>query len=251
MKKRTLIIIIIVSFAAGVVFANFSNWLGNKKIDNPKQQEEEKPKDSDKEKEKEEEVFKSEYDCNKNGIDDYNDFVIGARKEAEAGTKYVEDGGYYFTGGYPPEGVGVCTDTIWRAFKEAGYILRDMVNEDIKNNLSEYPDPSSRPDGPDPIVDFRRVQNLKVYFDRHATSLTLDPYDTDQWKPGDIVIFGESYGHIGIISDKKNDKGIPYMIHSSDEFTGEKDVLIYRHEKDGITGHYRFDKPGNTCKIGN
>lgn len=103
-------------------------------------------------------------------------------------------------------------------------------------------------DRPDSIVDFRRVQNLKVFFDRHASSLTLDPYKKDEWKPGDIVIFGATYAHIGIISDKLNDEGIPYLIHNSDEFPGEQDILIYRYEKDGITGHYRFDNPGNSCK---
>ena len=35
----------------------------------------------------------------------------------------------------PPDTEGVCTDVIWRAFKNAGYSLKDMVDEDIKNNF--------------------------------------------------------------------------------------------------------------------
>lgn len=242
-KKKLLLIGLHLLIIIIVLITHFNVWFP-KKWDKETVTKKEEPQ-------KGEEVFKSKYDCNKNGIDDFTDFLIGARKEIEIGTKYVEDGGYYFSDGYPPEGIGVCTDTIWRAFKEAGYILKDMVNEDIANNLSAYPDPSSRPDGPDSIVDFRRVQNLKAFFDRHATSLTLDPYDTDEWKPGDIVVIGERYSHIGIISDKLNDEGIPYLIHNSDEFAGEQDVLIYRYDKDGISGHYRFENPGNHCKVGN
>ncbi|MDI6706676.1 MAG: DUF1287 domain-containing protein [Bacillota bacterium] len=40
---------------------------------------------------------------------------------------------------------------IWRAFQNVGYSLKDMVDEDIENNLSAYP----RVDGtPDPNIDF-------------------------------------------------------------------------------------------------
>lgn len=207
------------------------------------------------EKPKERKTILSDYDCNNNGIDDFTDFVIGARKEVEANTQYVEDRGYYFDingndmGGYPPEGVGVCADTIWRVFLEAGYIFRDMVDEDIANNIHLYPGVNEREEGRDKYIDFRRVRNLKVFLDRHFTSLTLDPYDVLEWNPGDIVIFGETYDHIGIISDKFNEEGIPYLIHNSDELPGEQDIMIYRYEKDGITGHYRFDDPKDHCKI--
>lgn len=239
-KKKVFILIFHLLIILAVVVTHYNHWFPERQVlddDNNNQ-----PQNGN----EQINVIKSKYDCNKNGIDDFTDFVIGARKEAQANTKYVEDGGYYFSDGYPPDGVGVCTDTIWRAFKEAGYILKDMVNNDIANNLSAYPDPSSRPDGPDPIVDFRRVQNLKVFFQRHATSLTLDPYDVEEWQPGDIVIFGET-AHIAIISDKRNEQGIPYIIHNSDEYPGEQDVLIYRYEKDGISGHYRFDNPKDFC----
>lgn len=31
-------------------------------------------------------------------------------------------------GGYPPDNIGVCIDVVWRAFANAGYSLKDMVD---------------------------------------------------------------------------------------------------------------------------
>ena len=181
------------------------------------------------------ETIYSKNDFNQNGIDDYTDILLGARKDAERKPKYKSQ---YYAGGYPPDDEGVCTDVIWRAFKNAGYSLKDMVDEDIKNNLSKYP----RVDGkPDRNIDFRRVPNLKVFFDNNAVSYTLDPYEIEQWQPGDIVIFGENYKHIGIISDKRNSRGIPFLIHNAGQPVREEDALITWHKFQGVTGHYRFE----------
>lgn len=153
------------------------------------------------------EVVLSKNDMDNDTIDDYTDILQGARKEAENKPKYKSA---YYSGGYPPDSEGVCTDVIWRAFKNAGYSLKDMVDEDIKNNVEKYPRVSGKPD---PNIDFRRVPNLKVYFERNAITLTTDLSKIEEWQPGDIVVFGTS--HIGIISDKRNKKGIPYLIHNS------------------------------------
>ncbi len=181
------------------------------------------------------ETIYSKNDYNHNGVDDYTDILHGARKDASRRPRYRS---LYYAGGYPPEDEGVCTDLVWRAFASAGYSLKEMVDEDIENNLSMYP----RVDGkPDQNIDFRRVPNLKVFFERHARSLTLDPYAIEQWQPGDIVIFGENYNHIGIISDRRNIDGITYLIHNAGQPVREEDVLIHWHGTHGITGHYRFD----------
>ncbi|MDO5522068.1 MAG: DUF1287 domain-containing protein [bacterium] len=172
----------------------------------------------------------SSVDYNKNGIDDYTDFLLGARKEAEHHSKY--DGTYY-VGGYPPDNIGVCTDVVWRAFKNAGYCLKDMVDTDIKNTLDAYPKVNY---SPDPNIDFRRVPNLKVYFERHGISLTLDTNKIEEWQPGDIITFSST--HIGILSDKRNSDGVPYLIHNSGQPNREEDALLKQKE---ITGHYRFD----------
>ena len=64
------------------------------------------------------ETLHSGADYNQNGVDDYTDLMLGARKDAENRPKY--DGSYY-EGGFPPDDIGVCTDVVWRAFRNAGY----------------------------------------------------------------------------------------------------------------------------------
>ena len=175
------------------------------------------------------ETIVSTVDFNENGVDDYTDILLGARKDAENYPKY--DAAYY-EGGYPPDDIGVCTDVIWRAFKNAGYSLKDMVDSDIKKNTDLYP----RVDGsPDPNIDFRRVPNLKVFFERYAVSLTLDSTEIEEWQPGDIVVYGED--HIAIVSDRRNSEGITYIIHNAGQTNREEDALTKRT----ISGHFRFD----------
>lgn len=139
------------------------------------------------------------------------------------------------SGGYPPDNEGVCTDVIWRAFKNAGYSLKDMVDEDIKKHTDKYPRVQGKPD---PNIDFRRVPNLKVYFSRNHITLTTDLSKIEEWQPGDIVVFGSK--HIGIISDIRNKKGIPYLIHNGGQPNREEDFLELYNAYDPITGHYRL-----------
>lgn len=174
----------------------------------------------------------SKTDCDNDGIDDYTDILQGAKIEAENKPTYKSA---YYSGGYPPDNEGVCTDVIWRALKNAGYSLKDMVDEDIKNNIDKYP----RVDGkPDSNIDFRRVHNLKVYFERNQINLTTDLSKIGEWQPGDIVVFGSS--HIGIISDKRNKKGIPYLLHNGGQPLREEDILEVYNIYEPITGHYRM-----------
>jgi len=171
----------------------------------------------------------SPVDYNGNGNDDYLDFLIGARKDAQKKPKYDDR---YFEDGYPPDNIGVCADVIWRAFREAGYSLRDMIDKDIAERRSAYPNIKT----PDSNIDFRRVVNLKVFFAKYAVSLTTDIDATEEWQPGDIVIFGNNT-HIGIVSDKRNEKGRPYIIHNGGQKNREEDYL----GKEYASFHYRFD----------
>ena len=174
----------------------------------------------------------SDVDANHNGIDDYTDILLGARMDAEAHPTY--DGRYWDTG-YPPDDIGVCTDVIWRAFKNAGYNLRAMVDHDIAiSNDTDY-----HILYPDSNIDFRRVSNLQVFFSKYALNLTLDIHEIHEWQPGDIVVFNGK--HIGIISDKRNRDGEPYVIHNSGQPLREEDILRKRAEKDPVSGHFRWD----------
>ena len=174
----------------------------------------------------------SSVDANSNGVDDYTDILLGARIDAENHPTY--DGRYWDTG-YPPDDIGVCTDVIWRAFKNAGYNLRAMVGHDIA--ISNDEDYHIR--YPDSNIDFRRVGNLEMFFSKYATNLTLDINEIEEWQPGDIVVFNGV--HIGIISDKRNREGEPYVIHNSDQPLREEDILRKRSEEDPISGHFRWD----------
>ena len=178
------------------------------------------------------ETLKSQKDKDADGIDDYTDILEGAKIEAERSPRYNSE---YYVGGYPPNEEGVCTDVIWRALKNAGYLLKDMVDEDIKKNIDKYPRVGGKPD---PNIDFRRVPNLKVYFERNQLSLTLDLNKIEEWQPGDIVAFGKS--HIGIISDKRNKKGIPFLLHNGGQPIREENILEVYNNFEPITGHYRM-----------
>ena len=176
----------------------------------------------------------SPVDFNENGIDDYTDILNGARKDAINHPRYDPS---YQRNGYPPDDVGVCADVIWRAFREAGYSLRYMVDKDIRDNTWRYPEIYNKREKRDNKIDFRRVRNLRIFFDEYAISLTTDIYDIEEWQPGDIVIFNKNT-HIGIVSDKRNDKGIPYIIHNGGQEEREQDYLEGDHK---VAAHFRFD----------
>jgi uncharacterized protein YijF (DUF1287 family) len=178
----------------------------------------------------------SKADNNKNGVLDVLDIVNGANKEALNKTKYKSN---YYNGGYPPETEGVCTDVIWRGLKAADINLKDLMDEDIKNNTKLYPRVEGKPD---PNIDFRRVPNQDVFFSRYCESLTTEVKSRDeenlkQWQPGDIVVFVKGYEHVGIISNRRDKNGIPYVIHNTKPHAGTMKLSWFRAP---IQGHYRW-----------
>ncbi len=170
----------------------------------------------------------SDIDKDSDGIDDQTDILNNAKKYIATNPKYKS---VYYDGGYPTDNYGVCTDVVAFALIDAGYDLMELVNEDIKNNPNNY-----NIDNIDKNIDFRRVQNLKVYFANNAISLTTDISDISAWQGGDIVIFDS---HIGIISDARNKDGVPFVIHHANPYQKfyEEDILEYRSD---IVGHYRI-----------
>lgn len=175
----------------------------------------------------------STVDYDNDGIEDYSDLLLGARAEAKAAPAY--DGGYY-EGGYPPEDRGACTDTVWRAFATAGYDLKAMVDADIAHDPDAYAQVAPEPD---PNIDFRRVGVLNTFFARYATSLSCDVADHAAWRAGDIVVF-DGGEHIGIVSDQRDARGVPFIIHNMGQPFREEDYLAYPWSMKP-TAHYRFD----------
>ena len=169
----------------------------------------------------------SSVDKDNDGIDDQTDILQGALDYVASRPKYKSK---YYRTGYPNDGYGVCTDVVAFALKNAGYDLMTLVQQDIQANPADYDI-----DEPDQNIDFRRVKNLRVYFSHSAISLTTDISEIEEWQGGDIVIFKN---HIGIVSDRRNENGVPYVIHHNDPWqrTYEEDIL---EDREDIVGHYR------------
>lgn len=142
-----------------------------------------------------------------------------------------------YPGGDVPIERGVCTDVVIRAMRGLNFDLQKEVHEDMKKNFSAYP--SRKNWGlkrTDRNIDHRRVPNLQTFFKRKGWSLAItdDPAD---YLPGDIVtcLLGNSLPHIMIVSDRKNEDGVPLIIHNIGAGTQEEDDLFTFK----ITGHYR------------
>lgn len=172
--------------------------------------------------------IQSSIDMDGDGIDDQTDILMSARSYIAQKPIYKSK---YYASGYPDDNYGVCTDVVANALKNAGYDLMQLVYDDVTAHPEDY-----SIDTPDIRIDFRRVANLKVYFDHTAIALTTDVHDISAWQGGDIVVF---QNHIGIVSDQRNSRGVPYVIHHNGRFQAryEEDIL---EKRDDITGHYRI-----------
>ena len=175
------------------------------------------------------ETYRSEIDKDQDGIDDQTDILNGVRDYIKTNPKYKS--AYYATG-YPNDEYGVCTDVVAQGFLAAGYDLMSLVNEDINAHPEDYDI-----EKPDELIDFRRVRNLYVYFQHTAISLTTDITDIKEWQGGDIIVFEN---HIGIVSDRRNSNGVPFVIHhgSPTQLSYEQDILEGRED---IIGRFRIN----------
>lgn len=176
------------------------------------------------------ETYISSVDKDNDGIDDQTDILNNVRTYIAKKPKYKSK---YYETGYPDDEYGVCTDVVANGLKDAGYDLKELVNEDIINNKEKY-----NIEVIDKNIDFRRVRNLDVYLKNNSISLTKDLSQIEEWQGGDIIVFKD---HIGIISDKRNKKGIPLLIHHANplQVNYEEDVLEL-YGQDYIIGHYRI-----------
>lgn len=161
-------------------------------------------------------------------VDDQTDILNSAKEYTATKPKYKSK---YYETGYPDDSYGVCTDVVAQALLHSGYDLKELVNADILEHPDDYGIEEA-----DSNIDFRRVKNLKVYFSHTAIPLTTDITDVEEWQGGDIVIFEK---HIGIVSDHRNRKGIPFVIHHANPIQAdyEEDILEIWGE---VVGHYRI-----------
>lgn len=203
-------------------------------------------------------TYHSPLDQNGNGTDDQMDILQGAKTYLDT-HKPQYNASSYFAGGYPEQradGVweGVCTDVVGAALVAAGYDLKALVDADVANHPDWFTaelaaagyGPESSFEIGDPKIDFRRVRVLYPFFEHRAEKLTTDIKDTAAWQPGDFVILfhpkkGLWEGHIAVISDRRADDGVPYVLHHAieEQVLYEEDYLVSTSKI--IVGHYRWN----------
>jgi uncharacterized protein YijF (DUF1287 family) len=182
-------------------------------------------------------------DLDGDGIPDPLDVLIGAKKTVLNGDAYTE--GYVdipYPMGDVPRTMGVCTDVIIRAVRNAGLDLQQALHKDIAKSPRSYPMVKGKGN---PDIDQRRVATLLPYFKRHWSqrSARLDDPD-DPLRPGDIIFmdtFPSRSGpdHIGILSDHVDEQGLPLVINNwtNGTVTAEMDLLTF------VPVLYRFRLP--------
>jgi uncharacterized protein YijF (DUF1287 family) len=175
----------------------------------------------------------AKHDRDGDGIPDPLDVLVGAKKTVLNADAYTEG---YVTIKYPngdvPREIGVCTDVIIRAVRNAGIDLQKELHEDIARAKKAYPMVKGTGNA---HIDQRRVATLLPYFKRHWTQHTSKLDDaSDPLRPGDIVFmdtFPSRTGpdHIGIVSDTIGESGLPLIINNwtNGTVTAEMDLLTF------------------------
>jgi hypothetical protein len=165
------------------------------------------------------------------------DVVAAAR--AQVGVTIAYDGRYErldYPGGDVPITRGVCTDVLVRAFRAAGLDLQVAVHEDMRRAFAAYP-PLWGLSRPDRNIDHRRVPNLETWLTRHGER-GAGSDDAVDYRAGDIVSWRLPNGlpHIGLVSDRRSEAGVPLVIHNIGAGTQEEDVLFAWP----VHGHWRL-----------
>ena len=191
-------------------------------------------------------VGRAAHDRDDDGIPDPLDVLIGGKKTVANADAYTAVAEQYISLRYPmgdvPRTIGVCTDVIIRAVRNAGIDLQKELHDDIRRAHAAYPMVKG---AGDPSIDQRRVGTLLPYFLRHwehHTAALDDP--ADPLRPGDIILmdtFPSRPGpdHIGILSDRVDSKGLPLVINNWTDgtVTAEMDLLPF------VPVLYRFRLP--------
>lgn len=176
----------------------------------------------------------------------------GARKQVADKVRYGGSGYYeipYPGGDIRPE-IGVCTDLIVRAFRNAGIDIQKRLHEDRKRHPEAYPTKLWQKKEADSNIDHRRCQNLVVFFRRFAKTLpdSWQGEDLDTWRGGDVVFFqwprAAHPWHVAIVSDKRTPEGVPYIVHLYPDYAAEKPIDKFLPEgyEDflNVEGHFRW-----------
>jgi len=173
--------------------------------------------------------YKSSCDKDADGIDDQTDMYESSKSYIDKKPEFKDK---YYERGYPDDNYGVSTDVVAFGMLGAGYNIKQLLADDIKQRKKDYNIEKS-----DINIDFRRIKNIKTYLDKNAKSLTIDLQYVDEWQTGDIVLFKND---AGVVSTKRNREGIPYIMHLPQEKESDYIEDILRKNEEQIIGHYRL-----------
>ncbi len=168
---------------------------------------------------------------------------VVARARLEVSRAVVYDSAWVqlpYPGGDPAADKGVCTDVVIRSMRTVGVDLQRLVHEDIARRPEAYPSVKRA----DPSIDHRRVTPMLAYLRAHAKALpkTTGADDVATWQPGDVVVWSFracpacNPAHVGIVSDRRGDRGLPLVIHNLGPAPTEDDRL----DAWTILGHFRI-----------
>jgi uncharacterized protein YijF (DUF1287 family) len=157
----------------------------------------------------------------------------------------------YADTGYPNDKYWISTDVISVVLHDCGYDLMELMYQDMSEHVDAYPMDLKGSKSPDKKADFRIVYFQQKFFQRNALELPNDfepndPTNILQWQPGDIVYFSVDPDNpgkdvAGMVSNNKNEKGIPFVIMITSELgkISEVDALTEME----VSGHYRYPYP--------
>jgi uncharacterized protein YijF (DUF1287 family) len=185
-------------------------------------------------------------DRDRDGLPDALDLLVGAKKTVVNADAYTSEARGYIPIAYPmgdvPRTIGVCTDVVIRAARNAGIDIQKELHDDIRRARAAYPMVKGMGDT---NIDQRRVGTLLPYFKRRWETHTArldDP--ADPLRPGDILLMDTFPGrsgpdHVGIVSDRLDAQGLPLVINNWTEgtVTAEMDLLTF------VPVMYRFRLP--------
>lgn len=169
-------------------------------------------------------------------IPDTLDLHIGLLKSMRNHARYdASFHGVKYPNGDVDRSVGVCTDVVVRAYRNAGINLQEMVIKDMQRAPKAYSLEAGK--SPNKHYEHRRVRRLYPYFKRHFKKLSTD-FDSstkgDQaWLPGDILFmsfepWAKKPRHVGLASSHIQLSGFPLLAHNAARFfyASEHDILF-------------------------
>lgn len=178
-------------------------------------------------------VLGTGYDTDNDGIEDGADIVVSAKNYVSRKPSYSED---LDSNGWAEGNRGMAADVVAWGFKGAGFDLQALIWQDITRNPEAYGDNPGNEN-----TAFRKSENQRIFMSRYFDSYTTDYEDFKEWQSGDVIFF-ES-GHVALVSDKVNDKGIRFIIHHFWQYqAGYVQDVLTTNAWGKIVGHYRVNQ---------